>query len=123
MTPALFYVNRRGIMFTHPGFDPVAIAVGPFAVRWYGLMYLFGFLAGWLLGRHRARQSWRGWTVAQVDDFVTYVILGVVLGGRLGYVLFYQPQFIWTDPLEIFAIWHGGMSFHGGLLGDRKSVV
>ncbi|GAB7022109.1 prolipoprotein diacylglyceryl transferase [Salidesulfovibrio brasiliensis] len=104
-------------MFIHPGFDPVAISIGPVAIRWYGLMYLLGFLSGWLLGRYRAKQSWRGWTVTQVDDFVTYVILGVVLGGRLGYVLFYQPQFIWTDPLEIFAIWHGGMSFHGGLLG------
>lgn len=104
-------------MLHHPGFDPVAIAIGPFAVRWYGLMYLLGFLAGWLLARYRARQSWRGWTVEQVDDFVTYVILGVVLGGRLGYILFYQPQLIWTDPFEIIAIWHGGMSFHGGLLG------
>lgn len=104
-------------MFQYPGFDPVAISVGPLAIRWYGLMYLLGFLSGWLLARHRAKQAWRGWTVEQVDDFMTYVILGVVLGGRLGYILFYQTHLIWSDPLEIFAIWHGGMSFHGGLLG------
>jgi phosphatidylglycerol:prolipoprotein diacylglycerol transferase len=112
-----FHVNTGGFVFTHPGFDPVAISLGPLAIRWYGLMYLLGFAAGWYLGRRRTRQAWRGWTAVQLDDLVTWAILGVVLGGRLGYVLFYQPQIIWTDPLEIFAVWHGGMSFHGGLLG------
>ena len=98
--------------------DPVAIHIGPLAVRWYGLMYAFGFAAAWLLGRWRAkRQAWRGWEPREVDDLVTWLVAGLVLGGRLGYCLFYDPIAYLKDPLEIFAVWHGGMSFHGGAIG------
>lgn len=105
-------------MFIHPNFDPVALQLGPLSIRWYGLMYLIGFLGGLHLGKVRARsQRWTGWTVDEVDQFLTWVVLGVVLGGRLGYVLFYQPLQYAEHPLDILAVWQGGMSFHGGLLG------
>lgn len=97
--------------------DPTALAFGPVQVRWYGLMYLFAFAAGWLLARRRAARPGSGWTAMMVDDLVTGVMLGVILGGRIGYVLFYDwPVFV-ADPLELFRIWNGGMSFHGGLVG------
>jgi len=101
----------------YPSIDPVALSLGPLQVHWYGLMYVFAFLAGWMLGRVRASRSWSGWTVKQVDDLVTWVMLGVILGGRLGYVLFYELHTYLSDPLEVLRLWHGGMSFHGGLLG------
>jgi phosphatidylglycerol:prolipoprotein diacylglycerol transferase len=105
-------------MLTHPQFDPIALSLGPLAVRWYGLMYLGAFLAFLWLGKRRAtQQSWHGMTVAHVDDLLFYGVLGVVLGGRLGQVLFYEPGYYLTRPLEIFAVWKGGMSFHGGFLG------
>jgi phosphatidylglycerol:prolipoprotein diacylglycerol transferase len=104
-------------MFHHPDIDPVAIRLGPLQVRWYGLMYLFGFAAGWYLGRRRAARPGSGWTALTVDDLITWCVLGLVLGARLGYVLFYDlPAYI-QDPVSILEIWHGGMSFHGGLLG------
>jgi len=105
-------------MLIHPDFDPVAIHLGPLAIRWYGLMYLFGFIGGAWLGKLRVRnQPWVNWTVEQVDDFVTWIVLGVILGGRLGYVLFYKPLYFFEHPIEIPQMWQGGMSFHGGLLG------
>jgi phosphatidylglycerol:prolipoprotein diacylglycerol transferase len=105
-------------MLIHPDFDPVALRVGPLAVRWYGLMYLIGFLGGTWLGKVRVRtQPWLGWTVEQVDEFLTFVVLGVILGGRLGYVLFYKPAYYLSNPLEIPQMWQGGMAFHGGLIG------
>lgn len=105
-------------MLIHPQFDPVAIHLGPLAIRWYGLMYLLGFLAFLFLGHRRARQQvLNGWLPADVDDLLFYGVLGVVLGGRLGQVLFYEPGFYFSHPLEILAIWKGGMSFHGGFLG------
>jgi phosphatidylglycerol:prolipoprotein diacylglycerol transferase len=105
-------------MLVHPNIDPVAIHIGPLAVRWYGLMYLFGFLAGSYVGHWRAKtQPWLKWDVDEVDQFLTYVVFGVVLGGRLGYVLFYKPDYYFSHPLDIFAVWQGGMSFHGGFLG------
>ena len=105
-------------MLIHPQIDPIAIAIGPLAVRWYGLMYLIAFGLFFFLGRYRAsRNPWRGATEALIDDLLFWGVLGVVLGGRLGYVLFYKPGFYLGDPLEALAIWHGGMSFHGGLLG------
>ena len=105
-------------MLIHPDFDPVAIHLGPLAVRWYGLMYLAGFLAGAAAARWRIRtQPWLHWTVEQADNFLTYVVLGVILGGRLGYVLFYKADYYLAHPLEVFAVWQGGMSFHGGFLG------
>lgn len=105
-------------MLIHPQFDPVALRLGPLAVHWYGLMYLAGFLAfTWLGKRRAAAQSWHGVSERDVDDMLFYGVLGVVLGGRLGQVLFYEPGEYFSHPLEIFAIWKGGMSFHGGLLG------
>ena len=104
-------------MLVHPDIDPVAFSIGPLAVRWYGLMYLAGFGAGWWLGTRRIAQGLAPITRQQLSDLIFAVMLGVVLGGRLGYVLFYKPGHFAANPLEIFAIWQGGMSFHGGLLG------
>ena len=104
-------------MLVHPDFDPVAFSLGPLQVRWYGLMYLFGFIAGWTLGRYRATRPGSGWTSQQVDDLVFYIALGIILGGRIGYVLFYNFDVFLQDPLLLLRIWEGGMSFHGGLLG------
>ncbi len=108
-------------MLLHPQFDPVALSLGPLAVRWYGLMYLAAFLQFWWLGRYRIRAhpqlSKAGWTVPQLDDLLFYGMLGVIVGGRLGQVLFYEPGYYFAHPLEILAVWKGGMSFHGGFLG------
>jgi len=105
-------------MLVHPQFDPVAIQIGPVAVRWYGLMYLAGFVLFIVLGRRRARQQMlTGWRASDVDDMLFFGVFGVILGGRLGYVLFYKPLYYLAHPLEIFEVWHGGMSFHGGFLG------
>jgi phosphatidylglycerol:prolipoprotein diacylglycerol transferase len=104
-------------MLAHPQFDPVAIQIGPLAIRWYGLTYLaaFGFL--WWLGRIRIARGLAPITREQFDDLIFLGVLGTILGGRLGYVLFYKPAYYFAHPLEIFAIWQGGMAFHGGLLG------
>jgi len=105
-------------MLVHPQFDPVALHVGPLAIRWYGLMYLLAFVLFVVLGKYRARQNLRsGWQPRDVDDLLFYGVFGVIAGGRLGYVLFYKPVYYLQHPLEIFAIWQGGMSFHGGFLG------
>jgi phosphatidylglycerol:prolipoprotein diacylglycerol transferase len=100
-----------------PDIDPVAIRIGPLQVHWYGLMYLVGFIGGWWLGTVRAKRPGSGWRSEEIADLLFYVALGVILGGRLGYVLFYNLAHFARHPLEIFAIWSGGMSFHGGLLG------
>ena len=110
-------------MLIHPNFDPVAISIGPLAVRWYGLMYLAGFAAGWWLGTRRIEAGRAPITREQLDDLLFYAVLGVILGGRLGYVLFYKPTYYFAHPLEIFAVWHGGMSFHGGFAGCVLAVV
>ncbi len=104
-------------MLKHPQFDPVAIAVGPVKVHWYGLTYLVGFVVGWWLGRVRARKSWSPVTEEQVGDLLFYIALGVILGGRFGYVLFYNFDTFLADPLWLLRVWEGGMSFHGGLIG------
>lgn len=104
-------------MLTYPDIDPVAFSLGPLKVHWYGLMYLVGFAGGWWLGRRRAARKGSGWTVAQVDDIVFYAALGVVVGGRLGYTLFYNLPAFLDNPLILLRVWEGGMSFHGGLLG------
>ncbi len=104
-------------MLTYPEFDPVIFALGPLKIRWYGMMYVVGFVAGWWLAKRRAQQAHSTIKPEQVDDLVFYVMLGVILGGRLGYTLFYGWQDIAADPLYIFKIWEGGMSFHGGLAG------
>jgi len=105
-------------MLVHPQFDPVAFHVGPLAVRWYGLMYLVGFVLFVVLGKIRARQNLlTGWHPRDVDDMLFFGVFGVILGGRLGYVLFYKPLYYFAHPLEVLALWQGGMSFHGGFLG------
>ena len=105
-------------MLIHPQFDPVAVSLGPLAVRWYGLMYLAGFIAFLVLGRRRAAsQPWHGIDLKALDDLLFYGVLGVIVGGRLGQVLFYEPGYYAAHPLEIVAVWKGGMSFHGGFLG------
>ncbi len=99
-----------------PRIDPIAFSIGPLAVRWYGVMYLFSFAAAWLLGRHRAKRN-GAFTPQEFDDLLTWGIFGVVLGGRLGYILFYDLAYYLKNPLELFMVNHGGMSFHGGMLG------
>ncbi|WP_159346515.1 prolipoprotein diacylglyceryl transferase [Roseomonas harenae] len=100
-----------------PAFDPVAIAIGPFVVRWYALAYIAGIVIAWQVARRLVLRAPAAGTQEQVDDFVTWATLGVILGGRLGYVLFYRPDIIWNAPWEIAYLWHGGMSFHGGAAG------
>ena len=105
-------------MLVHPQFDPIALQAGPLAVRWYGLMYLLGFMAFYFLGRRRMRQRPETrWTHKELDDLLFRGAIGVVLGGRLGEVLFFQPGYYFANPAEILAVWKGGMSFHGGLIG------
>jgi phosphatidylglycerol:prolipoprotein diacylglycerol transferase len=104
-------------MLPYPNIDPVALHLGPLKVHWYGLMYLIGFAVVWWLGRIRARQPDSGWDPEQMGDLVFYGALGAVLGGRLGYILFYNFPFFMADPLSIFKVWQGGMSFHGGMVG------
>jgi len=100
-----------------PVIDPVAIAVGPFAVRWYALAYIAGILIGWRYCLWLARRRPQYFDPAALDDFVLYATLGIVLGGRIGYVLFYNLPYFAEHPLEVFMVWQGGMSFHGGMLG------
>jgi len=111
-----------------PVIDPVLVSIGPFAIRWYALSYIAGILLGWLYARSiiRNERLWGGpapLTVADFDDFVLWVTLGIILGGRLGYVLFYNlPHFV-AHPLQILQVWQGGMSFHGGFLGCVAAVL
>ncbi len=112
-------------MLIHPLPDPIAIAVGPFAIRWYGIMYLIAFALFIILGRLRLRQAHiasAGWTSADLEDMLTYGVLGVIVGGRLGEVLFYHPAYYLQHPQDILAVWHGGMSFHGGFLGVMAAM-
>lgn len=104
-------------MLVHPQFDPIAVQVGPLAVHWYGLMYLIGFTLFYLLGLYRCRQEWRGITKANLEDLLFVGMVGVIVGGRLGFVLLYQPEYYLSHPLEIFSVWQGGMSAHGGFIG------
>jgi phosphatidylglycerol:prolipoprotein diacylglycerol transferase len=111
-----------------PAIDPIAIAIGPFAIRWYALAYVVGLLGGWFLARRIAATSrfWGGLrqpTATDIDDVIVWVALGIVLGGRLGYVLFYNFGAYLSRPAEIFAVWQGGMSFHGGFLGAILALV
>ena len=106
-----------------PDFSPVLVAVGPFAIRWYALAYIGSLLIGWRLMRRLCRRTPVVADLLEVDDFLTWAVLGVVLGGRLGYVLFYQPGFFLAHPLAIPQVWHGGMSFHGGVLGVITAIL
>jgi len=101
----------------YPEIDPVALSLGPLKIHWYGLMYLVGMLGGWALARWRIKRGFGNWTAQQVDDLLFYCAVGVVLGGRLGYILFYGFNDWLADPTRIFRVWEGGMSFHGGFLG------
>ncbi|HEY2137402.1 MAG TPA: prolipoprotein diacylglyceryl transferase, partial [Xanthobacteraceae bacterium] len=111
-----------------PAFDPVLVSFGPFAIRWYALAYICGILLGWLYARAiiSNERLWGGpapFTVTDYDDFILWVTLGIILGGRTGYVLFYNFDFFLAHPLEILQVWKGGMSFHGGFLGCVLAVV
>jgi phosphatidylglycerol:prolipoprotein diacylglycerol transferase len=107
-------------MLTHPQFDPIALQLGPIGIHWYGLMYVVAFVLFLWLGALRARQpQWAnaGWSRRDVEDLLFFGVIGVIIGGRLGYVLFYKPGYYAGHPLEALMVWKGGMSFHGGLLG------
>ncbi len=104
-------------MLTYPDFDPIALSLGPVKIHWYGLMYLVAFTASWWLGRLRAKRPGSGWTADQISDVVFYGAIGTVLGARIGYTLFYGMSGFLADPVSIFRVWEGGMSFHGVVLG------
>ena len=106
-----------------PNFNPVLVQIGPFGIRWYALAYITGLVLGWLLMRCLVRRPPEVASKVQVDDFLTWATLGVVLGGRLGYVLFYQPALYFAHPALILAVWEGGMSFHGGALGVAIAII
>ncbi len=114
-------------MLIHPQFDPVAVAIGPLAVRWDGLMYLLAFLQFWWRGRRRIQTAapsvTRPWTTEELDDLIFFGVLGVILGGRLGEILFYAPAYYLSNPMAILAVWQGGMSFHGGFLGVLAAMA
>jgi len=120
---ALFGKGIQLFMIAYPNIDPVALSVGPLNIHWYGLMYVIGFTAFLLLGKYRAKQAHSPIKSEQVDDIMFYGALGVVLGGRIGYMLFYNFQSFLNDPLSLFQVWQGGMSFHGGLLGVTMVVL
>jgi phosphatidylglycerol:prolipoprotein diacylglycerol transferase len=110
-------------MLQYPGFNPIAFELGPVRVHWYGIMYLVGFTAAWWLGRYRASRPGSTWKPADVDDFVFYAMLGVIVGGRLGYVLFYGMPYWREDAWYPLKVWEGGMSFHGGLIGVIVAIA
>lgn len=113
-------------MLVHPQFDPIAIAIGPVQIHWYGLTYLAAFALFVFLAQRRAAQPWfaqAGWSRQDVEDLLFWGVLGVVLGGRLGYVLFYKLDHYLVHPAEVFAVWKGGMSFHGGMLGVIVALI
>ncbi|HUO96454.1 MAG TPA: prolipoprotein diacylglyceryl transferase [Steroidobacteraceae bacterium] len=114
-------------MLNYPAFDPIALKIGPVTLpwlgavtlklRWYGIMYVVGFLAAWAIARQRARRPGSTWTTIDVDDFLFFTVFGVIIGGRLGWLLFYGHDALASDPSYWYKIWEGGMSFHGGLVG------
>jgi phosphatidylglycerol:prolipoprotein diacylglycerol transferase len=115
------------LLIPYPRIDPILVHLGPFAIRWYALAYIFGILIGWFYARAivRSEQLWGGkapLTVTDFDDFILWVTLGIILGGRTGYVLFYNLPYFAAHPLQIFQLWHGGMSFHGGFVGCVLAV-
>jgi phosphatidylglycerol:prolipoprotein diacylglycerol transferase len=111
------------LVIPYPQIDPVLVAIGPLAIRWYALAYVAGLVFAWWLARRVAAQPPVVATSQQIDDFLFYAALGVILGGRLGYVLFYKPGFYLENPLKILSVWEGGMSFHGGLLGVTLAIL
>lgn len=123
MDPALF--TMAALAF--PNIDPVLIQIGPVAIRWYSLGYIVGIVVGWLLAR-RMVQNERLWggpspiSPVDIDDFILWATVGIIAGGRLGFILFYDPSILWQNPIQIFAVWQGGMSFHGGLIGTTLAM-
>lgn len=109
-------------MLTYPSINPIALQIGPITIHWYGLMYLFGFMIAWILGVIRAKKNSK-WNNQLVTDLIFYSAVGVLIGGRLGYILFYDFHDFIRNPLIVFKIWEGGMSFHGGLLGVIGAVI
>jgi phosphatidylglycerol:prolipoprotein diacylglycerol transferase len=111
-------------MFYHPEFDPIAFHLGVVAVRWYGLMYLIGFALGLILGRSRIRSNQNSsMSIREFDDLLFYIVLGVIIGGRLGYSIIYDLGNVIRSPLSVFYVWEGGMSFHGGLIGVCIAIL
>ncbi len=129
MFAVLPYPNIDPAIFTLPGFEAFGWHLGPFALRWYAVAYMAGLLLAWryIAGLVRTPRLWRGQPASMqpeaADDFIFWATLGVIFGGRLGYVLFYKPDMLWKAPAEILAVWNGGMSFHGGLLGVIAAIV
>src|SRR3990167_9383696 len=112
------FKQENFFMFHYPSdINPIAFSIGPIKVHWYGLMYLVGFTGAWLLGCYRAKKTNSGFTTEQVTDLIFYGALGVVLGGRIGYMVFYDLHGFLEHPLTLFHVWDGGMSFHGGMIG------
>jgi phosphatidylglycerol:prolipoprotein diacylglycerol transferase len=116
------------LLINFPSFNPIAIAIGPFAIRWYALAYIGGIVIGWLYARSLVKKErlWGGpapMSLVQLDDFILWVTLGIILGGRTGYVLFYNLPFFIEHPAAIFRLWEGGMSFHGGFMGCVVAVM
>lgn len=110
-------------MILFPNIDPVAFSLGPIKVHWYGLMYLIGFVTAWLIACWRMKHYHLDWTKDQISDLIFYAALGVILGGRIGYMLFYNFSQLLHNPLVAFKIWEGGMSFHGGLIGVLIALI
>jgi phosphatidylglycerol:prolipoprotein diacylglycerol transferase len=111
-------------MFIHPQINPVALSLGPFQIHWYGIMYLFAFIGFLQLGKFQIKtRPWLSWIEKMLDDAFFYGAIGVIAGGRLGYILFYQLQYYIREPIEIIALWKGGMSFHGGFLGVLIAMI
>ncbi len=111
------------LVLPFPAIDPIALEIGPLAIRWYALAYLAGFLLGWRYCVRLARKAPLAPTPEHIDEFLTWAVIGVIVGGRLGFVLFYEPTYYLQNPVEIVKIWTGGMSFHGGLLGVAVAEV
>ncbi len=111
------------LVIPYPEIDPVLIQLGPFGIRWYALAYIAGLVIGWQVMRRVCEQSPRVLTPTKIDDFLLWAALGVIIGGRMGFVLFYKPAFFLSSPWSIFTVWEGGMSFHGGLLGVIASIL
>lgn len=113
-------------MIFHHNLDPILVNIGPLPIRWYGLMYLVGISIAWMLGNYRLKHNKaHGLTISQegFTDFILYIVFGLLLGGRLGYIIFYQTAVLFTKPWEIFMLWTGGMSFHGGLIGAVMAII
>ena len=110
-------------MLAYPDIDPIALSLGPVHVRWYGLMYVLGFLGGWWVARRRAALPGSTWKAVDVDDLIFFAALGVIIGGRLGWILFYGFDTVLADPVSVLKVWQGGMSFHGGLIGVLLAIA